>query len=143
MQIKTYSIPIIGGENMNEEMNVFLRSKRILQVENQVIQNDNTAFWVFCIKYIDENVSYERDKVKTDYRKTLDEKVFPIFSKLREIRKEISTEEGVPAYAVFTDEELSNIAKLDEITTNKMLTIKGIGEKKVEKYGVKFVEKMK
>ncbi len=42
------------------------------------------------------------------------------------------------AYAVFTDEELSNIAKLDEITAPNMLKIKGIGEKKVEKYGQRF-----
>jgi len=28
MQIKIFTIPIIGGEKMNEEMNVFLRSKK-------------------------------------------------------------------------------------------------------------------
>jgi len=41
-------------------------------------------------------------------------------------------------YAVFTDEELSELAKLNPLTAVGMKQIKGIGEKKVEKYGHHF-----
>ena len=53
--------------------------------------------------------------------------------------KRLATEESLPAYAIFTDEELSNIAKIDCLTFAKMKSIKGIGDKKVEKYGQHFL----
>lgn len=48
-------------------------------------------------------------------------------------------EEAIPAFAIFTDEELAGLAKLNELTVSKMLTVKGIGEKKTERYGQKFI----
>ena len=36
---------------------------------------------------------------------------------------------------VFTDEELANIARLPQLEVGKLISIKGIGDKKVEKYG--------
>ena len=41
----------------------------------------------------------------------------------------------LPAYAVFTDAELSGIAKLPVIDKLSIQSVKGIGEKKIEKYG--------
>ena len=59
---------------------------------------------------------------------------------MREIRKEIAKEETLPAYAVFTDEELAGISKLEEISLKKIKSVEGIGEKKVERYGQKFLD---
>ena len=110
------------------------------------MNNNGSAFWSFCVKYLDDVIGgspNERgEKVKIDYRDVLDEATFKRFSKLREIRKQLAQDDGVPAYAVFTDEELSNIAKLPELTLSKMKTIKGIGDKKVEKYGQLIVKGM-
>lgn len=140
MQVKIYTIPIIGGESINEEMNVFLRSKKILQVENHIVTSGQNSFWSFCIRYIEDTTINEREKQKVDYRQVLDEPTFHKFSRLREIRKQLAQDDAVPAYAVFTDEELSNIAKLETITLAGMKKIKGIGEKKIEKYGHHFVK---
>ena len=38
MQIKIFTIPIMGGGKLLEEMNVFLRSKKVLQVEQHLVQ---------------------------------------------------------------------------------------------------------
>ena len=40
-----FSIPIIGGEKLNDEINTFLRSKKILDVEGQLVtlQQKNKA----------------------------------------------------------------------------------------------------
>ena len=139
MQIKIFSIPVVGGEDVNEALNVFLRSKKILQTESHIVNNNGSAFWSFCVKYLDDVVGVspnERsERVKIDYRDVLDETTFKRFSKLREIRKQLAQDDAVPAYAVFTDEELSNIAKLPELSLSKIRSIKGIGHKKVEKYG--------
>ena len=65
----------------------------------------------------------------------LNENEFVVFSKLRECRKIIATSDAMPAYAVFTDEELAGIARLPVLEANKLLSVRGIGDKKVEKYG--------
>jgi superfamily II DNA helicase RecQ len=42
---------------------------------------------------------------------------------------------------VFTDEELSRMASVKELTPASLKSIKGIGEKRVEKYGHYFFTK--
>ena len=39
----------------------------------------------------------------------------------------------------FTDEELAGLAKLDTITQKGMLLVKGIGDKKVERFAKHFI----
>ena len=139
MQIKIFTIPIQGGEHINAEMNTFLRSKKVLQTENQLINNDSGTFWCFCIKYLDDALREKKGRV--DYREVLDETSFHRFAHMRQIRKDLAQEEGVPAYAIFTDEELAGLARIEKLNLSEMKNIKGIGEKKVEKYGQHFISK--
>ncbi len=37
MQIQIFTIPIIGGEQINDEMNRFLRTHKVLQTESQLV----------------------------------------------------------------------------------------------------------
>ncbi len=149
MQIKIFPIPIPGGEQMNEEMNQFMRSKRVLQTENQFVSNPSGTFWCFCIKYLDDAVPTDRgkfassDREKVDYMKVLDEATFKRFSRMREIRKKLAADQGISSYLVFSDQELAGMAKFEELTPAAMLSIKGIGEKKTEKYGQHFFTKSK
>ena len=140
MQVRIFSIPIPGGEVQNEEMNVFLRSKKVLHVENQLVQHSHGAFWCFCVKYLDSPVNTSA-RSRIDYKEVLNEASFARFSKMREIRKQIAQKEGIPAYAVFTNEELSLLAKKEELSLANMKSIKGIGQKKLEKYGTHFIMK--
>ena len=146
MKIKLYTIPLQGGESLTEEMNIFLVSKKILQVENQLITNGNSSFWSFCIKYLEDNALtavQDREKPKVDYREILDEATFLRFSQMRDIRKVLAQEAAVPPYIVFLDEELAGLAKLEELTLAKMKTVKGIGDKKLEKYGQRLLNLLK
>lgn len=74
-------------------------------------------------------------RAKVDYKQVLTESQFAVFSRLREIRKALANEDGVPAYAVFTDEELAGICRLAELTEKSLATLPGIGEKKIIRYG--------
>ena len=139
MQIKIFSIPTMGGEALNEEMNSFLRSKKVLQVEGQLAQESGGAYWSFYVKYVDSLAVAEREKPKVDYRTVLDEATFARFSKLREIRKGLSGTENVPAYTIFSDEELAELAKMEVVTESSMRMVKGIGDKKMEKYARYFL----
>lgn len=142
MQIKLFIIPVGDSGRALQEMNLFLRSNKILEVENQFIGNKNGACWYFCVRYVEKaSFEEERGSNKVDYRKVLDEPTFAKFSKLREIRKKAAVEEGVSAFIILTDEEMAELAKQEEISEKSMLSIKGVGEKKVERFGKYFIAK--
>jgi len=140
MQIKLFTIPISDAGAYTEELNRFLRANKILEVENHLISNEKGAAWCFCVKYIESGLTYKPgDRPKTDYKNELDEETFKVFSKLRQARKELAHEDAVPAYAICTDQELAYMAKLNELTADQLLTVKGFGEKKLEKYGNRLI----
>ncbi len=143
MQIKLFTIPIGDNGTAVEEINRFLRGNKILEVQNQLISNEHGAYWCFCVRYIERTFipGSGTSKEKIDYKQILDEATFQKFSKLREIRKKVAADEGLPAYAVFTDEELAGLAKLETITEKTMLSVKGIGDKKVERFAKHFLTK--
>ena len=65
----------------------------------------------------------------------LDEKTFALFSRLRELRKSLAEKENLPPYAVFTNEQLAEIAKARCLTPAALGQITGIGPARIEKYG--------
>jgi len=62
-----------------------------------------------------------------------------VFEKLRSLRREIASEEGVPPYIVFSDKTLTLMSRMNPKTKQDMLAISGIGEHKFEKYGERFL----
>jgi superfamily II DNA helicase RecQ len=145
VQIRIFTIPSADSGGLQAEMNAFLSSHRVLEIEQKFFQNENGGYWSFCVRYINggappaAGLSYSSRKI--DYREVLNDRDFAIFSKLRAIRKELAAADGSPAYVVFTDEELANIARLSEITEKTILGIQGIGEKKAARYGKALVDK--
>jgi superfamily II DNA helicase RecQ len=54
---------------------------------------------------------------------------------LRRARKAIALAEGIPAYAICTDEQLAAMAKLNAQTVPDLAKVDGFGEGKANKYG--------
>jgi superfamily II DNA helicase RecQ len=141
MQINIFTIPVGDSGSALQEMNIFLKAHKILEIQQKLISNDNGANWCFCVRYNEQPFNPATgSKAKVDYRQVLDEPTFRKFSHLREIRKSVAAAEGLSAFIVFTDEELAELAKLEEITIKSMLGIKGIGEKKAERFAHYFIE---
>ena len=65
-----------------------------------------------------------------------------LFFRLKELRKEISESEGVPAYIVFSNETLFNMVKYKPKDKEEMLRIYGVGKVKFERYGEAFLEEI-
>jgi len=61
-----------------------------------------------------------------------------LFEVLRLIRKEIAEEKEVPAYVVFGDAALQDMARRRPTTLEGFLEVRGVGEKKCEDYGEQF-----
>ncbi|MFC4558148.1 DNA helicase RecQ [Virgibacillus kekensis] len=69
---------------------------------------------------------------EADYQESL-------FAALRETRKKLADEKGVPPYVLFSDATLKELARYFPDTKEDMLSIKGVGEKKYEQYGEEFL----
>lgn len=141
MQIKVFTVPLFDNAAITDEMNSFLRSHKVLTIDRQQVTLGEQAFWTFCVTYLPQAAYENGNKTdKVDFKEILDPPTFEVFSKLRTIRKKLADQDAVPAFAVFTDVELAEIAKLETIDAKTMLTIKGIGQKRVEKYGNRMSE---
>jgi ATP-dependent DNA helicase RecQ len=63
-----------------------------------------------------------------------------LFQSLRELRKSIADEQGVPAYIVFNDKTLRSMAEARPSTPGELLAVSGVGPLKLERYGEAFLE---
>lgn len=76
---------------------------------------------------------------KVDYKALLDAPTFALFAKLRDVRKGLAEKENLPAYAVFTNEQLAEVARRRCAVAADLGKIDGIGTARVEKYGAAVV----
>jgi ATP-dependent DNA helicase RecQ len=70
----------------------------------------------------------------------LDEATDRILAALKRKRRALAQEEGVPAYVIFADRTLIDMAEKRPSTLDEMLGVHGVGERKVARYGDAFLE---
>ena len=63
-----------------------------------------------------------------------------LFEVLRSLRTEIAREEKVPPYIVFNDKTLTGMCRVKPKNDEEMLSISGIGDFKLKKYGKRFIK---
>jgi ATP-dependent DNA helicase RecQ len=66
-----------------------------------------------------------------------------LFEKLRALRRAIADKAGIPPYIIFHDSVLIEMAASKPQTLDELRAIKGIGERKLEKYGRLFLDTIK
>jgi len=66
-----------------------------------------------------------------------------LFTKLRELRKSIADGEDIAPFIVFNDATLSELARVQPISSSQMLAISGIGDVKLSRYGQAFMQAIK
>ena len=135
-QINTFFVPVSGGEPFEEELNAFLRGHRVLQIEKAFAGNG----WAFCVEWMEGTAAVSSKppyQKRIDYREVLDEETFVRFAKMRERRKAIAAEDGVPPYMVMTDAQMAEAVKSGEASMEKLKKIPGFGEARLERYGAK------
>jgi ATP-dependent DNA helicase RecQ len=82
-------------------------------------------------------IDVKEKKVKRDEATDFDEE---LFEKLRAKRSELASELKVPAYIIFSDKVLKNLASCKPYDKMSMLEVNGVGEKKFEQFGEQFLE---
>lgn len=143
MKYKFFKIPAEGGP-VEAELNAFAAAHQVVGSERHFVADGPDSFWSVCLRYLDaaEPAAGLR-KGKVDYREVLGESDFAVYVKLRELRKEISEREGLPPYALFTNEQLASMLQSKVRTKQDMSRIEGIGPARIERYADRFLEVLK
>jgi ATP-dependent DNA helicase RecQ len=86
-----------------------------------------------------------QEKIKKKKRKPgpvedLSEDDLRLFETLREIRKQLAEEQGVPPYVIFGDVALVEMSRYRPSNEDEFLEINGVGQVKLERHGAVFLE---
>lgn len=146
MQLKLFVLPIKNLAAAEGEMNAFLRGHRVLAVKKAFVPDGENSFWTFCGEYLDGapagSVPPGGKLPKVDYKEVLKPEEFEVFSRLREWRKTVAEQEGVPVYVVLTNEQLAQMVQKRVGTKAGLKAIEGVGDARVEKYGDALLERL-
>ncbi len=119
--LMTQDLSEYGAWKMTEEGGQVLRGKSRIEIRSDVLR-----------------AKAKRGKTPpvgapTDYDEDL-------LAELKELRRELAADQGIPAYAVFPDRTLMELAARRPLSLHEMRGIHGIGEAKLERYGEIFLE---
>ncbi len=66
-----------------------------------------------------------------------------LFARLKSRRAELAAKERVPAYVIFTDTTLRDMCVKQPVTEMAFLSVSGVGQRKLQKYGEAFMSKIR
>jgi len=140
-QYASFYVSPFGEKSVTDELNSFLRSHRIVNVEKRLIDGERGTGWVFLVEYgnTDTKNSAGSSSQRIDYREVLNPTEYALYDKLRDLRKQIAEKSGIPIYAVFTNDQLAGMVKKPPKTAKDLLSISGVGEARVKQYGETFI----
>jgi superfamily II DNA helicase RecQ len=146
MHMRFFTIPIRDPQGAADELNAFLTAHRIVHTERQFVADGANSLWSICVSYIDSGdgrPTPDKRARKIDYRESLSETEFAVFAKLRALRKELADQEGVPVYALFTNEQLADMVRRGVSSLEDFKSLDGVGKARVGKYGEAFLRILK
>jgi ATP-dependent DNA helicase RecQ len=66
-----------------------------------------------------------------------------LFERLRELRKRLANEQGLPPYVIFHDATLREMARLQPLTLDQFANLPGVGQAKLARYGESFINALR
>ncbi|MGO9468305.1 MAG: HRDC domain-containing protein [Isosphaeraceae bacterium] len=139
MGLRFFAVPVRDSSACEQELNRFLSGHKVVSIERHLIDQGVNSFWAICVDYLSHspgeaafNPNLSRSRV--DYKTILTPEDFAVFSRLRQLRKELAQTEAVPVYALFTNEQLAQMVQRRCQSRSDLSQIEGIGENKIDKY---------
>ena len=145
MRFRFFSISAQAPDAGEAALNAFCASHRVANVERNLVSDGAQSFWAVCVTWVEGGGGTAAVDVKAgklpriDYREILSEADFTVFAALRALRKEIAEREGVPPYALFTNEQLAAMATGRTSSMAALGEIEGVGASHLERFGVAFL----
>ena len=144
MELFFHWVPARDGRAATDELNELLRSRRVLSVERHFCSTGPEPGWAVCVECANTGDGRSSDRTgrknNVDYREVLDAETFTLFAALRAWRKAAAEKEGVPPYAILTNEQMAQVAERRCKTVGELETIAGFGTARSRKYGEGILE---
>jgi superfamily II DNA helicase RecQ len=143
--LRFFAVPALDPAAAEAELNAFCQAHRVVQIDRQFVVDGARSYWALCVaaapgpgplpaamkKPARESAG---DKV-VDYKQLLSADEFARFAALRQWRKAAAEQDGVPLYAVLTNEQMATIARRRCSTVEELAAIDGLGGARLRKYG--------
>ena len=139
MALRFFIVPVRDSADAEQELNRFVGSHKVLSIDRQLIDQGMNSFWAICIDYllgttVETTGVANLSRSRVDYKTILPPDEFEVFSRLRELRKELAQVEAVPVYALFTNEQLAQMVQRRCHSKSDLASIDGVGDVKIDKY---------
>ena len=90
----------------------------------------------------EEKKRHTREQKRLQDAFVLEGKDIERFESLRELRLELAKTQNVPPYVIFHDSTLREMLRVNPQSLEEMRQVTGVGEKKLEKYGQQFLDRL-
>ena len=93
----------------------------------------------------EEKKAAAKPKLPPALRPTPQREVFreELFELLRQLRRTVAQQQGVPPYLIFSDATLQEMAEKRPLTDYDMVQVSGVGERKLQNYGDVFIAEIR
>ncbi len=146
MLYRFFHIMALDPQQQSAVLNRFLQKHPVHSIERRFVEDGCNSFWSICVGVngdVEDGRSGakhdQKSRIKVDYYAELGPELFTVYDRLRQKRNTIAKDEGIPAYAIFTNEQLVAMARMEERTMSALSAIDGIGEKRLKRYGELFL----
>jgi superfamily II DNA helicase RecQ len=142
MKIKHFQIRLISEYLQADEdsLNEFLKTVVVKKTTPQLVTVGQTTHWSVLVFYDDisslENHKNEKIVIDTS---TLTEEERTRYESLRTWRSDLARRQVLSNYIIASNAELAAIAKLNPTAVEELHKVKGMGEKKISKYGEEII----
>jgi superfamily II DNA helicase RecQ len=124
-----------GGFSV-KELNEFVRNKRGITYQAELMKTGGIYYWSVFIYYEEEVSKKTEYEFKNDYEKLM-------YEELKKWRNARAEKEGIPPYIIFTNKQLKDIVKIKCESKESLKNVDGIGESKSGNYGSEVIDIVK
>jgi superfamily II DNA helicase RecQ len=146
MRIKHFQIRLTNEYLQADEdhLNEFLKTVVVKKTTQQLLMVEQTTYWSVLVFYDDISSleNHKNEKTVIDIS-TLTEEERTRYEALRTWRSDLARQQALPSYIFASNAELVAIAKLNPTTIEELQNVKGMGEKKISKYGEEIIGLLK
>ena len=144
MRLKFFAIPAVAPDAAEAALNQFLAAHRVSHADRHLVADGAASYWAVCVTWVEGGTDVQpadapRRGRGVDYREVLAADEFALYDRLRSLRKQHAEAEGLPTYAVFTNEQLAAMVRSRVQGADALGAIDGVGEARVRRYGDAFL----
>lgn len=137
MNFKFFTIPVQSPDSATADLNRFLAGHAVLGIERHFVADGQNSLWAICVNYQPSGEVTDSKAGKVDYKEVLDEKQFAVYARLRDLRKQLAEQDGVPVYSVLNNRQLAEMVQQRVTSKTVLKNISGVGEARANVSGAR------